>query len=113
MAQIKSRVVSGVTVFDLSGKILLGEGDRQLLAAVRDALDNGVKKIVLNLAEVTYIDSAGLGAFSGCKYTVKQEGGKLKLHSIQHKIHDLLVITRLLTDYETYETEKEAIASFK
>lgn len=113
MDQIKSRVVSGVTILDLGGKILYAPDADRLRKAVDDELKNGVKKILLNLAEVIYIDSAGMGAFTTCHAAVKKAGGKLKLLSITKKIHDLLVITILIDTFDNYYTENEAVASFK
>jgi anti-sigma B factor antagonist len=109
---IKERVVNGVSVLDLSGKIVLGEGDGQIRDRIKDLLADGQKKILLNLAEVNYIDSAGLGALISSYTTAKREGAQLKLVSLTKRIQDLLAITKLITVFETYETETEAIASF-
>ena len=109
---IKERVVNGVSVLDLSGKIVLGEGDGQIRDRIKDLLADGQKKILLNLGEVNYIDSAGLGALISSYTTTKRQGGNLKLVNLTRRIQDLLAITKLITVFETYENEAEAIASF-
>ncbi|HYV07124.1 MAG TPA: STAS domain-containing protein [Blastocatellia bacterium] len=109
---IKERVVDGVSVLDLSGKIVLGEGDGQVRDRIKDLLADGQKKILLNLGEVNYIDSAGLGAMISSYTTVKRQGGQLKLVSLTKRIQDLLAITKLITVFETYDTEAEALSSF-
>lgn len=109
---IKERVVEGVSVLDLSGKIVLGEGDVQVKERIKDLLADGQRKILLNLGDVSYIDSAGLGSLIGSYTTTKREGGQLKLVNLTKRIQDLLAITKLITVFDTYESEKEAIASF-
>ncbi len=109
----KIRHVEGVTILDLSGKITLGEASGKLRSAVQEALSAGSKKIVLNLADVTYIDSAGLGELVSAYTTVKNAGGDLKLLNLTKKVKDLLVITKLLTVFDVKEGESEAIHSFK
>src|SRR5215813_8185663 len=109
---IKERVVDGVSILDLSGKIVLGEGDMQIKERIRDLLADGQKRILLNLAEITYIDSAGLGALISCYTTSRREGGSLKLVNLTKRIQDLLAITKLITVFDTYEDERQAIASF-
>ena len=110
---ISERVVEGVSILDLSGKIVLGEGDVQVKDRIRDLLADGQRRILLNLADVGYIDSAGLGAIISCYTTAKREGGQLKLVHLTKKVQDLLAITKLITVFETYDSEKEAIESFK
>jgi len=110
---IKERVVDGVSVLDLSGKIVLGEGDGQVRDRIKDLLADGQRKILLNLGDVTYIDSAGLGALISSYTTTKREGGSLKLMNLTKRIQDLLAITKLITVFDTYETEAEAVDSFK
>ena len=107
----KVRQVDGVTVLDLSGKITLGENSGKLRSAVQDALTSS-KKILLNLADVNYIDSAGLGELVSAFTTVKNAGGELKLLSLTKKVRDLLVITKLLTVFDVKDNEQEAIKSF-
>ena len=109
---IKERVVDGVSVLDLAGKIVLGEGDGQVRERIKDLLSDGQRKILLNLGDVTYIDSAGLGALISSYTTMKREGGKLKLVNLTKRIQDLLAITKLITVFDTYDTEQEAIDSF-
>ena len=110
---IKERVVDGVSVLDLSGKIVLGEGDGQVRERIKDLLSDGQRKILLNLGDVSYIDSAGLGALISSYTTTKREGGSLKLMNLTKRIQDLLAITKLITVFDTYETEAEAVDSFK
>ena len=110
---IKERVVEGVSVLDLSGKIVLGEGDRQVKERIKDLLADGQRRILLNLGDVNYLDSAGLGALISSYTTVKRESGQLKLMNLTKRIQDLLAITKLITVFETYDNEKEALASFK
>ncbi len=109
---IKNRQVDGVLVMDLGGKITMGEGSGQLRSAIQDALAAGSKKILVNLGGVGYVDSSGLGELVGGYTTVKNAGGELKLLSLTKKVKDLLVITKLLTVFDTYDDEKTAIASF-
>jgi anti-sigma B factor antagonist len=110
--KIVERLVGDVVILDLQGKILIGEGDDQLREAVTKLADSGKTKIVLNLAEVPYVDSAGLGEVVRCYTTVSRKGGKLKLLNLTKKIQDLLAITKLLTVFETYDSQDEAIKSF-
>ena len=107
----KVRHVDGVTVLDLSGKITLGEASGKLRSAVQDALASS-KKILLNLKDVNYIDSAGLGELVSAFTTVKNGGGELKLLNLTSKVRDLLVITKLLTVFDVKENEADAIKSF-
>ena len=109
---IEERVVGDVVVLDLTGKITLGDGDELLTDKVNSLLNQGRKKIVLNLADVPYIDSAGLGEIVRTYTTVSRQGGNLKLLALTKRITDLLAITKLLTVFETYETESEAVQSF-
>jgi anti-sigma B factor antagonist len=109
---IKERVVDGVSVLDLSGKIVLGEGDGQVRDRIKDLLADGQRKILLNLGDVTYIDSAGLGALISSYTTTKREGGSLRLMNLTKRIQDLLAITKLITVFDTYDTEAEALDAF-
>lgn len=109
---VKERVVDGVSVLDLSGKIVLGEGDVQIKERIKDLLADGQRRILLNLGNVSYMDSAGLGSLIGSYTTVKREGGQLKLVNLTRRIKDLLAITKLITVFDTYDNEKEAVASF-
>ena len=110
---IKERVVEGVSVLDISGKIVLGEGDIQIKDRIKDLLADGQRSILLNLGDVSYIDSAGLGALISGYTTVKREGGQLKLVNLTKRIKDLLAITKLITVFDTYENENEAVGSYK
>jgi anti-sigma B factor antagonist len=111
--EIRERAVDGVTVLDLSGKIVLGEGDVAVKERIKDLLADGQRKILLNLANVSYIDSAGLGALIGSYATVKRENGQMKLVNLTKRVQDLLAITKLITVFETFDNEEDAIASFK
>jgi anti-sigma B factor antagonist len=110
--KIVERQVSDVTILDLQGKILIGEGDDVLRDAVSKLVDSGKTKILLNLADVPYVDSAGLGEIVRCYTTVSRKGGRLKLINLTNKIRDLLSITKLLTVFETYESEEQGVKSF-
>ena len=111
--QIDERVVGDVTFLDLKGKLTLGEGDTLLKDKVNSLIMEGKKKLVLNLEGVPYIDSAGLGEIVRTYTTVSRQGGKLKLLNLTKRIQDLLSITKLLTVFETYDSEDEAVRSFK
>ena len=110
--KIKTRQVDGVTVLDLSGRITLGEGSVVLRDAVKDAVQKGSGKILLNLADVDYIDSSGLGELVSAYTTVKNQGGELKLLHLTKKVHDLLQITKLYTIFDVKDEEAVAISSF-
>lgn len=110
--QIEERVVNNVTVLDLKGKMTLGEGDELLKDKINSLLQQDRKQILLNLEGVPYIDSAGLGEIVRTYTTVSRQGGKLKLVNLTKRITDLLSITKLLTVFETFDAEQEAIRSF-
>jgi anti-sigma B factor antagonist len=107
-----TRQVDGTTVFDLSGRITLGEGSVQLRDMVREALSKGNKRLLLNLADVNYIDSSGLGELVSAFTTVRNQGGEMKLLNLTKKVHDLLQITKLYTVFEIFNDEAVAIGSF-
>ena len=111
---IAERQVGDITVLDMDGKITIGEGSVALRTAVRRLLEEGKKKILLNLAKVGYIDSSGIGELVS-SYTAigKDDGGQLKLLNLTQKLQDLLTITKLLTVFDVYESEEEALAGFK
>jgi anti-sigma B factor antagonist len=112
--QISQRTVGDVVIVDISGKITLGEGgDAILKDKMRSLIQQGHKKLLLNLGDVSYVDSAGLGEIVQAYATVNKDGGKLKLLNVTKRIKDLLSITKLLTVFDTFDTEGEAIASFK
>jgi anti-sigma B factor antagonist len=110
--QIAERAVGDVVIVDIKGRITLGEGDELLKDKVNTLVNQGKKKIILNLADVPYVDSAGLGEIVRTYTTVSRQGGSLKLLNLTKRITDLLSITKLLTVFETFDTEKEAITSF-
>ena len=110
--KIKTRQVDGITIMDCSGRITLGEGSVQLRDAVRDLLSIGSKQILLNLGDVTYIDSSGIGELVSAFTTVKNQGGDLKLLNLTKKVHDLLQITKLYTVFDVKDDEASAVASF-
>jgi anti-sigma B factor antagonist len=110
--QIEERIVDDVTVLDLKGKMTLGEGDELLKDKINSLVSQGNKKIVLNLEAVPYIDSAGLGEIVRTYTSVSRQGGKLKLLNVSKRIQDLLVITKLITIFDSYESENEAVQSF-
>ena len=110
--KVGSRQVDGVTIVDCSGRITLGEGSVVLRDTVRDLLSKGNRKIVLNLQDVNYIDSSGIGELVSSYTTVTNQGGQLKLLSLTKKIHELLAITKLLTVFQVFDTEEAALASF-
>jgi anti-sigma B factor antagonist len=107
-----TRQVNGVTVVDVSGRITLGEGSSTLRETVRDLLNRGQKKILLNLGDVTYIDSSGIGELVSGFTTVTNQGGQLKLLNLTKKVHDLLQITKLYTVFDVHDDETGAIRSF-
>jgi anti-sigma B factor antagonist len=111
--KIENRIVGDVHLLDCSGKITLGEGTMAIRNTVREVLKNGGKKIVLNLADVNYIDSSGIGELVSSFTTVTNQNGQLKLLSLTKKIHELLAITKLLTVFQTYDDEAAALNSFK
>ena len=111
--QIEERVVNDVTILDLKGKITLGEGDEALKDKINSLVLQNKKRILLNLADVPYIDSAGLGEVVRTYTTVSRQGGQLKLVNLTKRITDLLSITKLLTVFETFESEAEALKTFK
>jgi anti-sigma B factor antagonist len=109
---IHERSVGDVTIIDVNGRMTLGEGQELLRDKVNSLIQQGQKKLVLNLAEVPYIDSAGLGEIVRTYTTVSRQGGALKLLSLTKRIQDLLAITKLLTVFETFDTEADAVGSF-
>ena len=107
-----TRLVDGVTIVDLSGRITLGEASSTLRETVRDLISKGQKNILLNLGDVTYIDSSGIGELVSSFTSVSNQGGKLKLLNLQKKVHDLLQITKLYTVFEVHTDEAAAIRSY-
>jgi anti-sigma B factor antagonist len=110
---IASREVDGVTVLDLGGRITLGEGSVQLREAIRDLIGKGTKNILLNMGNVNYIDSSGLGELVSAFTSAKNQGAEVKLLSLTKKVHDLLQLTKLYVVFDIKDDEASAIASFK
>ena len=111
--EMNERVVGDVTVLDVSGKVTLGDGSDKLLSdKLRSLVQQNRKKILLNLGNVSYMDSAGLGAIVHSYATVKNQGGSLKLLNVTGRLRDLLSITKLLTVFDTYDNEADAMKSF-
>jgi len=106
------REAGNVTVIDVSGRITLGEGSATLRQMIRDLLGKGQKRIVINLGDVSYIDSSGIGELVSGYTTVKGQGGELKLLNLTKKVHDLLQITKLYTVFDVHNDEQSAIRSF-
>jgi anti-sigma B factor antagonist len=109
---VKTRQSNGVSIVDLEGRITLGEPTGLLRDTVKTVLAEGHKNILLNLGQVSYIDSAGLGELVGCSSTVRNAGGRLKLMQLQKKISDLMQITKLHTVFEVIDDEAKAVSSF-
>jgi anti-sigma B factor antagonist len=110
---IASREVDSVTVLDLSGRITLGEGSVQLRDAIRDLIGKGQRRILLDLGDVNYIDSSGLGELVSAYTSARNQGATVKLLKLTKKVHDLLQLTKLYTVFDIYDDEASAIASFK
>jgi anti-sigma B factor antagonist len=111
--QISERTVGDVVIVDLSGKVTLGDGgDVVLKDKMQSLVQQGRKKVLLNLGEVSYVDSAGLGQIVQSYATVMKNGGSLKLLNVTKRIKDLLSITKLLTVFECHDSEAEAVTSF-
>jgi len=110
--KISTREVEDVTVVDVGGRITLGEETSALRKAIRDLVDKGRKKIVLNLAEVSYIDSSGVGELVSSYTAVRHAGGELKLLNLTKKVHDLLQVTKLYTIFDIKDDEFMAVKSF-
>lgn len=110
--KMNNREVNGIVIIDLSGQLTLGEASASLRDEVSDQTRQGLRKILLNLANITYIDSAGLGELTAAYTSVKNRGGELKLLSLTKRVHDLMQITKLYTVFDVHDDEKSAIASF-
>ena len=110
---IKERQAGDVTVLDMNGTIRMGEGSGVLRSSIRQLVSDGKKKILLNLGGVRYIDSSGIGELIANYTTVSKDGGQMKLLNLTDKVQDLLVITKLLTVFDVYENEPDALSSFK
>jgi anti-sigma B factor antagonist len=111
-AKLTTRQVGDVTVMDVSGRITLGEGSSALRDALHSAVEAGNRKILLNLGEVNYIDSSGIGELVAAYTSVSNHGGTLKLLNLTKRVQDLLQITKLYTVFDVHEDEAHAIRSF-
>jgi len=111
--KLNTRQVGDVNVVDVAGRITLGEGSTALRDSLRDMVSKGQKKILLNLAEVSYIDSSGIGELVSGFTTVANQGGQLKLLSLTKRVKDLLQITKLYTVFDVKDDEAAAVKSFK
>jgi anti-sigma B factor antagonist len=110
---LKTRRLDDVVILDLSGRITIGEGTLMLRSEIHKLLDAGEQKFLLNLADVDYIDSSGLGELVSSFTTVRNKGGQLKLLSLTRRVRDLLQITKLLTVFEAFDNETEALKTLK
>ena len=111
--EVKERQAGDVTILDMDGSVRMGEGAVSLRNSIRGLVDGGKKKILLNLGGVKNIDSSGIGELIANYTTVSRDGGQLKLLNLTEKIQNLLVITKLLTVFDSYDNEAEALNSFK
>jgi anti-sigma B factor antagonist len=109
---ITERQAGDITILDMNGKVTIGEGSVALRNAIRRLLGEGKKKILLNLGSVSYVDSSGIGELVSSFTAVNKESGSLKLLNLTQKIQDLLAITKLLTVFDVYDSESEALSSF-
>ena len=110
---LKERQAGDVTILDLSGEVRIGEGSVSLRDSIRKLADAGKNRVLLNLAGVKYMDSSGVGELIANYTTISRQGGQLKLLNLTDKIQNLLVITKLLTVFDSYENEAEALKSFQ
>lgn len=110
--KLNTREVKGVVVIDVNGRLTMGEAVADIRNEIRDQVEQGARKVLLNLAEVTYIDSAGLGELTAAFTSMKNRGGQLKLLSLTKRVHDLMQITKLYTVFDVYDDEKTALASY-
>ena len=110
---VKERQAGDVTILDLSGDVRIGEGAISLRDSIRNLADQGKKNVLLNLAGVKYMDSTGVGELIANYTTIKRQGGHLKLLNLTDRIQNLLVITKLLTVFDAYDNESEALKSFE
>ena len=111
--EMKERQAGDVTILDLSGEVRIGEGSVSLRDSIRKLADGGKKNILLNLGGVKYIDSTGIGELIASYTTVGRQGGQLKLLNLTDRVQNLLVITKLLTVFDSYDNEAEALKSFQ
>ena len=110
--KLSTREVKDIAIVDLSGRLTMGEPCAALREEIHDQVSNGSRRVLLNLAEVSYIDSAGLGELTAAHTSIRNREGQLKLLNLTTRVHDLLQITKLVTVFDIYDDEKKAIASF-
>jgi len=110
--KLSTREVKDVIIIDLSGRVTMGEPCAAIRDEMRDEIAQGNRKVVLNLADVSYIDSAGLGELTAAYTSVKNRDGQLKLLNLTKRVHDLMQITKLYTVFDVYDDEKKVVASF-
>jgi anti-sigma B factor antagonist len=110
--KMTTREVKDIIIIDLSGRLTMGEACAAIRDEIHDLIGNGTRKVVLNLGDVSYIDSAGLGELTAAYTSVKNRDGQLKLLNLTKRVHDLMQITKLYTVFDVYDDEKKAIASF-
>jgi anti-sigma B factor antagonist len=110
---LKERQAGDVTILDLTGEVRIGEGSIALRDSIRNLADQGKKKVLLNLGGVKYIDSSGIGELIANYTTISRQGGQLKLLKLTDRVQNLLVITKLLTVFDSYDDEAEALKSFQ
>ncbi len=113
MLTIKQRDAEGITILDLSGRITIGQGSAQFRETIRQLMEQGRNRLLLNFADVSYVDSSGIGELVSAYTTLNNQGGQLKLLNLPKRIKDLLRITKLLTVFETFDDEAAALRSFQ
>src|SRR4051812_17899937 len=111
--KIEKRQAGDVTVLDMSGKMRIGESGAVFCNTIHGLVEDGRRKILLNLQGVTHIDSTGLGELIACYNTLDKKGGRVKLFHLTQRVRELLILTKLLTVFDIYESESEALASFQ
>ena len=111
--RVSTRQKGDVTIVDLNGKITIGSGDIALRNAVHQAIDSGAKNVLINLHEVTTIDSSGVGELVSAYTTATNRGTRQKLVNLPDKVADILTITQLITVFDVYDSEEEALSAFK
>lgn len=110
--KLNTREVKGIVIVDLSGRLTMGESVAAIRDEIHDQVAQGARKVLLNMADVTYIDSAGLGELTAAFTSMKNRDGQLKLLSLTKRVHDLMQITKLYTVFDVFDDEKTALASF-
>jgi anti-sigma B factor antagonist len=111
--KIEKRKNGNVTILDLKGKILFGDGIEELRQSINSSIKENEKQLILNFAEVPYLDSTGLGEVVRSYTTLKKEGGTVKITNLTDKVKDLMMVTKLITVFETFNNENDAVSSFK